>query len=357
MSVWLTACTDVSVCPDTEHPHSTDLTLTFEWDPRHTDRPDTMFVALYKIINTEHSVISIPMPDAGSGTPKAGDGEDNTPVLPYTRKIPGGEYTMLAFSKNSATLDFINLDRFEQDKTVSLKEIKIRVKEAKASEIPELKEAGWIDLNPTTSYIINTGQLYTDIESKRNLLTGTATHVQFRPQPITQKIKINFRLIVREGMTIQKIIAELSGVARQVELASRHIDRSSTHRMVFCPQVVTQQDSILTCEGEVNVLGLFPSENASFISGPGILHLAVKVLSGNVPQTFHYGINLKSTITKAALLQMADDDENVQLSANKPGATLVIEQLLQLQSKGNKPGENTGIDSWFDSDTKVDVEI
>ena len=64
-----------------------------------------------------------------------------------------------------------------------------------------------------------------------------------------------------------------------------------------------------TYEGSVYTLGLFPSTDATYTTGPGILQLAILARFGESEKVFRAGINLQQSIRDAQLIEKASEKD------------------------------------------------
>ena len=128
-----------------------------------------------------------------------------------------------------------------------------------------------------------------------------------------------------------------------------------TCRVLFPAREVSREGQTVLYEGEVNVLGLFPGKDDSFITGPGILQLSIQARSGEYERLFHAGINLKGTITRAGLMNALPGETGFRVAREE--AVLTVEALLKIKNNQIEPGgDGQGVEVWFDSD-KIDVEV
>ena len=210
------------------------------------------------------------------------------------------------------------------------------------------------DFNPSYAYIRDSGPLFLDV-MKETFAEGAVKSLRLEPERLTQRIAIRFRLELEEGVEVERITGEISGVAGEVELMSGTVDDSVTYRSLFEAAEVSREGQVSLYEGVVNVLGLFPGKDDSFITGPGILQLSIRARSGEYERVFHAGINLKETITRAGLMNALPGDAGFRTAREE--AELQVESLLRIRNDQVEPGgEGQGVENWFNSDN-IDVEL
>lgn len=94
MSCLLSCTTDVELCPEPldAHPHRATVTYSFNWNSQHTQRPDSMYVLAYRVINLWKSSMVVtaednpakghwmwPLDELANNYPATDDTEDNAP--------------------------------------------------------------------------------------------------------------------------------------------------------------------------------------------------------------------------------------------------------------------------------------
>lgn len=350
--------------------------IKFEFDWGQYEQPDSMILIMSRIINTRHYVQEISLNDMPEIVP------DDNEEIPVTRadattqsnkedadgkiidgklQIKGGEYFMLAISKPGEGVELSHLDNFADDNTIGINDLNVSVQQRELNEIPELAGSNdkdyikWMDFNPNYSYVMNISPIYMASLKNVDIKTGSDLSIKFAPKMMTQKIKIPFKVLIEEGVEITNVIAEISGVVKEINAVSCTIDSTKTHRVIFKPQLLNAVNNTLSYEGEINVLGLFPSRQPNFITGPGILQLAIYTQAQGKKRIFHTAKNLYAEIREAKLLTYTGEGNKYQVA--KENVTLSTDYKFKITVKQIVTDNEDGIDIWQENDNFIEGEL
>lgn len=343
------SCAQVELNERVNQSQYADLKAEFNW--REYQKPESIYLILNRIINTHRYVQEIAVGE------EAGDGT----VVDGKLQIKGGEYFMLAISKPQEGVEITRLNEFTTDPSISINDLKISLNTRELRSIPELAGSSegdfikWMDFNLNYKYITNTAPIYTDILKNIEVKTGNSLQVAFTPKPLTQEIRIPFRVIIEEGVQITNVLAEMSGVVKEVNTITCQFDSSSIHRIIFAPQLVGQTDRTLSYQGVIHVLGLFPNNRASNILGPGILHVAIYAEAEGKKRIFHTAKNLYNEIKQAALMNYVAQDDKFQIAKEK--ATLATDYVFKITREQITADYENGIDIWKECEDDIEGEL
>ena len=251
----LSSCTDVELCSDAEHPHTTPVVFDYDWSEAH-EQSDSMYVIAYRVIKCKYYSMAVnstdhlgrfiygapaepttpeePTEPSEPDTPEAPDTPSNpdTPTTPDTPSEGGasptepsepsvpavpasakrapesatqgrrifplnkGEYKFFTFALDDTELKYNNVDDFMNGKTESsrISDIYLEYKVYKKGD-PNLKSRikNWDDYNPYAGYIqSNVRPVYFDSIPLRNI-DGKAEHIaKFTPRNLSQNIDVYF---------------------------------------------------------------------------------------------------------------------------------------------------------------------
>lgn len=344
------SCTMVPLDGSEYLPDSVGVNLVLNWPQgiAESDKPENMCVAMSRIINTVHYVWQA---DSAGVVKDYGSSRDNM--------IPNGEYYMMIFNDISATYTIDAIDRFQSDPAVSMRELSAVVNDLPEDQIP----SGVADFNPAFGYVNSADPLYIDVKKQRIYPTLTPD-LAFDIKTLTQKLTFRVSLKLIGNVTIENdmINAEISGVPKRVQLMSALV-RDSTYRALFEMKKASQNGNVYVYQGNVNVLGLFPSGSQSDVVGPGILQLTIPAITMSedgttqVKRLFHAGINLRETILGAVLMSQLADGSGYR--AARSSAVLVVNSVLEIDEDQIRQDEDSqGVEVWFDSDDNdIDIEV
>lgn len=362
------SCTRVEYGASEDMPGSVQVSFSFDWQGMET--PEEMYVLMSRIINTVHygwevapdgtvrnPVSDTPQTETGtetsapdrnpvSGTePEAGQEPDMT--------VLNGEYFIMAFNSDEDVLTAENVGPFVTDEATAMSSIILRAKGCTDEEVDEAYGGDWTDFNQLVGFIHNTGPVYLDVRQIR-IDPANPAEISLTPSPLTQEITFSVDIETEDGVEIQDITAEISGLAGSVEAMSGYISDETTYRAAFKMYEAGQAASGKRYEGKIHTFGLFPSKDKNYITGPGILQLSIKASDGTDTKVFHAGINILETIASAEMIETAGyglyriskDKVSLQIPAR---LTILKDQIAQ--------GDGQGVEIWVDSDEYFDTEI
>lgn len=359
------ACTQVEVCSETEHPHTATLHVAIDFGENEARKPETVQVIASRIVNTWRYAFTMPTtlgeavtpPVAPSVTARAtGDTNAGTEPEPASVHLKSGEYTFFFVGQNES-LEIEKLDSYIADYQYSMRDLSLVVKKVKKADIPELEGVDWVDFNPGQPFIAYKGPVFKDLQHDVSLFSGKESTIHSTLNPITQKLFVDFNIKLEGAVTVDKIIAELSGVVSRVGLLNNALDKERTGRIIFRPEVQGGQvGGTLAFRGEFEVLGVIGSKSKKNVTGPGIMQMAIYVEAAGKKKIFHAGINLMKCISDAGLTETVKDGNSEYIVVTKSEGTLNIEQELTINADKIVEWEDgEGFDVWFDSQD-IDIE-
>lgn len=366
-----TSCAQVELNEYTKTSQYAGLAADFNWGTY--QKPKSVYLILSRIINTHRYVQEIALDGAttpetlvtreASGTPDNPSNEENMDgkVIDGKLQIKGGEYFMLAMSKPEEGVEITRLDEFTTNSAVSINDLNVSVKPKELHEIPELAGSSegdfikWMDFNLSYKYIKNIAPIYTDLQKNIVVKTGDNLQVAFAPKPLTQEIKIPFKVAIEEGVQITKVLAEISGIVKEVNAISCQFDSSSIHRIIFAPQLVSRYEQTLSYEGVINVIGLFPNNGPTNFIGPGILHVAIYAEAEGKKRIFHTAKNLYNEITQAKLINYVEKGNKFELARER--ATLATDYVFKITVEQITADYENGIDIWKECENDIEGEL
>ena len=224
----------------------------------------------------------------------------------------------------------------------------------------------WTDYNPYADYILGYfAPIYSDMVDLievplSNSGSPQTVTVNFHPTPVTQRLTFTFDVDKAEGVVIDSMIAEVSGVPARMELNTGYVDADKTYKVLFKPNYdnagyTTKADSmaaaVIRCTGVVQVIGIIQSYNPEWSTGPGVMHLAIYTHTeddeGAQRTKLHrVCINLYNTLEQAGLMEWDKDKKKYKQAVKE--AILPIEAVLEVKKDQAAGGEDTesGIDNW-----------
>lgn len=274
-SLSLAACTDVDICMSDEHPHLGIVELSYDWNGVEVN--DSMVVMPYRI-TPNWSCVYICSPDGVRGH-YISNSPDSVPTND-TLKVKAGELRFLTFSYDTDNNGFTYKNALS-DTAVNRNSVAVEYKSYKLSA-PVIQEAFGAEVTALEkagcSYVLN-GNMFNHIYSQYTAVTeiknGTNA-VEFAPKSILNDYEFSFDISAQD-VTVDKVIASLSGIPYRYNFTEERPDADSTATVLF--DVTSAGTSKYT--GKAVVTGLLRAANANSTSGAGILELAIWVTNAS----------------------------------------------------------------------------
>lgn len=339
------ACTEVDICDsNVQHPHVAEIDFT--WNSADAD---SVVVLAYRVVNNwrcgyifdpntkegHYIYNSIKIEDREKSTDGTNENTDNetatdeTPsednigdetvennqttddtetvvddysILPFVTKC--GELYFTAFNYDTDN-EYLTCGKFVNGRVVGAEHAAVGYKKTYSKNNAPLAQ-DWTELNPGYKYVSNIpeeadvyyGTKMYDIEE------GFVNKIEMTPKGVLQPIKVNIN-IEPQGVAVDKVVAELSGVSANFNLFRGTPNTESTYKVLF------ELDSDYS--STINVLGLVRSNSFTSVKGDGVLQVAVHV-NGKV---YNAQMNLFNTINAYGKF-IAGGKDNVELNINAP---------------------------------------
>ena len=346
-----TACTLVDLCPETEHPHTSYVNAKFDWSGEEADKPAEMNIFAARKPNTWRINGKVNTETGEITTTELQEGNTETEV---PMRLRGGEYTLMAINNyEDVTID--NLDVFLTDTRADPDTLFLRLNDMPREELPELRGIDLPDFNPSYRYVRNIGRVYYDLQQDIHIDADKDIVLHFAPEPISQTVTIHFNIRTIGNVQIDSLVAEISGIGGRLNIAKAYIDTTKLYRIVFRPTLEQIEPGVLRCSSRIQALGIIPSLNSSFTSGPGILQVAIYASAGGRKQIFHAGANPREDLINARLTERRDDGLTY-LRQTEPVEIFLSEELV-IDEKSIVDQGDESLNYWFDHDTNIDVDV
>ena len=383
------SCVQVDVCSDNKHAHLGEVVVSYQWPENiGEERPDSMLALVNRVVNNHYVGYVTDAETSEGGRYIFGKMYDEADSRLQVRE---GEYRMFAFNHNPAIYNFEGLHETEDESINALDMSGLAVTYVGR----DCDKKGWRDdLNPGLQYIAsdikpiyyaiypNPSEAKVDSTQKYSfgVRVGESVNVLLEPQKATQDITFSLPIYAESQVTIDSIIAEVSGIPHKMMLRSGKLDIDTVYRMLFQFDVnedCAQLDTILNideggafvekafslCEylSTISVTGLVSNKNPKAGFGAGILQLCVYAScdneNGGKEEFSSYArINLYNTLTQTPLVVKIDDVKEgtyfIKNSGENPNMpysnTLCIPDTLLFMHNGSmsQTNEDGSKDSW-----------
>ena len=340
----LVFCSVVSSCvmldlKTAEISDASKIAFALEWDAIAGEgRPDTFFVD----INRVPDVIRYAFELDASGNYLPDNDHDSSAVY--------GDYIMLAYTRDRDNYNFSGLDTFISDPKVSMLDFKASLKDLPEDELEELRQGSRLDFNAAYRFVRHSVPLWC-ASQKGNVSDTQDNAFNFAMHPMLQDITFVVNLETETGVDIVSVVAEISGVPAGFSLLTGAVDMDDMARVIF-----RMSPSGGHYEGTAGIPGLFPSENVSLYTGPGIMRLAVTAEKDGVRKVLRPAMNIGNLITSASLMERIPGTDGYRIS--RRSAVLEVAEPLTIGAGSfSSSGSGSGsVEGWFDSDS-IDIEI
>lgn len=414
----LGACsTEVDLCYG-DHPHRSSLDLRFDWAADNDKaRPDSMYVVALRPVNQlKYGFRVTSAPDRVSNqvegvllfpeservdkngntspvepeNPETSEGTEDTETTSpdgsasasqtrtgETESAPeqdrlwmrNGKYMLAAFNGTSTAFES-SLNDFAGNEYATLDDLQVRYKiYATPGELPgAAKYRHWMDKNPYAGYVQdNVEPLFyatnSSFEVPVSAKASSKVVCRFAPRRMTQQVNIQFNIVKKEeGIRIDSVQAEMSGVASAIQLSNGNLTTDQTYKLLFSP-ACSRTDGMsqmqpIQVRGKINVTGLICNNSASLQTGPGIMHVniytTVEGESGTCVRVFKAGINLYRLLHKTP--SVAKDARTGLVKQTRRDLTLSITAPLEMTRDQVLDSKVSGVDNWVFLE-KLDLEI
>lgn len=275
-SLSFAACTDVDLCTNEEHPHLGIVELGYDWNG--IEAKDSMVVLPYRCMSA-WGCAYICTPDGANGR-YINNAPDST-VLKDTLKVKAGELRFLTVSYDANNQGFSYKNVFNAASMkygsgaiyIQYKPYKLNsalLQDAYGKGIAAFENMGY-------NYVLN-GDMFNPIYSQytdvMNISSGVNS-IEFAPKSVLTNFDFNFD-ISAQGVTVDNIVAHLSGIPYRYNLTSEKPLADSTAAVLFD----VNSSGASKYSGRAAVAGLLRAANSESINGAGILTLAISVTNG-----------------------------------------------------------------------------
>ena len=412
----VTACTEVELCYEAEHPHRTGVTFTYSWDAdADADQPDTMAIAAIRVynlwkcgiyVNTEHgdgfyfhnapqTVPSweIPEPEPEDSVPGSPDTDvtigDDVPVTPEDTipvidpeephemfELREGTYRFYTINYDSTEVRIHDIIDYVRDDVGEIDVNNVYIEYTTYETIDSLNSRfvdHWTDYNPKFPFIYPKGKpLYFDTLAHYNIYKEQENHVEFHPFKLTQHIDVYFNLqkdSVGASLRIDSVFAEISGIPVRMNPFNKHIDLRRTAKIQFPTELESEGGGSITdnfgngtkvrVHGVIDVPTVVNCQSPSDISGPGFMQvLAFTTATDSSGKEYHKRIqgrmNVYHAIQEADLIEYSEDGEMAW--AKSPTGVIDIKAKIVISGDDvvNNSDDDGGIDTWQEADDSDD---
>lgn len=151
---------------------------------------------------------------------------------------------------------------------------------------------------------------------------------------------IRIPVYVGNNVTLEEIVACITGVPSSLNLLTSAVERSSSGKI----WVNMEPNGAGSYTTTVGCLGIIPPIGGSYTTGTGVIHLYITASTGDVRRTFVLSHNMKKEIDANPMLQSVDAD-NMYRIVNRD-VTYVIDSPLKIFESNILYGELENLYEW-----------
>ena len=406
----ITACTEVDLCDDAEHPHRAHVIFNYNWNPGDTRLPDSMVIAAVRIVNlwkcgiiynhrtdSGRYIVNAPQtipvwadpdtyyPPPPPPTPSgytdivANEPEPTTPPPVPTRPeaiyqhyaLREGTYKFLTLNKDAKEIIIDPVYQYltapnEEMQTTDIT-ISYRTYDLNDPALRQISQTKWEDSWNTGFRYIQPGAapVYFDTVLFHNIYKGgQENRISFNPKRVTQNIDLYVGIakdIDSAQFCIDSVMCELSGIPVKMSLIDGYLDISRTAKMLFWADFVNADHQPIpgdtygadstVIHANIDVTGIVPPNNTDLQSGPGILVLKLFTTAINNAgvkrnKVFNISINLFYSLQRANLTQITEDQLHLYHSTGHGEVNVKTNVKLKGTDIVNKSTDEGGLDLW-----------
>lgn len=307
------------------------LSFNYVWETQSADATkDSLYCLINKTRYTSHYFLKT---DANGAikSDKTVDSEDKVvDGVQFDSKyyLKSGEYTVYVIDKPQEGLSIDSLKNFVQSAAASSNDIVLRVHEQNVNDMEILKDESWegtswmSTLNETYPYFYNIDSVRFDFKTNYIVENGVDATLEFKPFNITQKVVMPFIVTAEEGVNIQKILIEFSGILERRYLTDNKAiigdDNKGIGRIILSADEVKKEGNDIHYQAELHTLGLIPNLESDIIAnGPGAIYMAIYAEAEGKKKMLRTTKNISKCIKDAGGVFYDDKTEVFEIRSNE----------------------------------------
>ena len=210
---------------------------------------------------------------------EAAEGEQPSEPIPEPNPEPE------SIPQKSA-IEIENLETYISDQSVKVNNLFLQIKSMGKKKPALITKNDLPDFNPQYEYLEDiTSPIFHGLTRNVHIRNGELDVVDIDMQRMSQRINIHF-YIQTDGLLkkedISEPIMEVSGICGRFNITESYVDTTKLYRMAH--QVLPQDFTIepaapntYKCVAHFHTMGIIPSSDKNYLSGPGIIQIAVRI--------------------------------------------------------------------------------
>lgn len=339
IAIWaLSSCIRISLQTSDSTSDKAPVSFKIDWNGIDApSRPDSVKIAMNQTLDAVRYFYTV----------------DSEGAFPDTtaRMASFGNYLILAFTTEGEDYTVSGLEGYPENVTVSMRDFLATVKDLPTEELNAMRDDSSLDFNASYRFIRTPSSPLYAATLRESVSDTKANEYGLVMTPLLLSATFRVGIAAEDGVSVDKVVAEVSGVPASVSILSGETSLEDIARVIFLMSAGENGEY----EATVLVPGLYPSENTKLTSGPGIFRLALTATKDGVTKVLRPAINIGDIITSASIMQTVSSSGGQKLS--RTSAEIEIPGPLTVDGESFTSGSlGEGVEGWFDSGS-VDVEI
>lgn len=345
------------------------LSFKYNWKKgMNTNAADSMYCLMNRVQYSHHYFVKTDNNGVVKcdNTPESAEDISDASLFESRFYVKPGEYYVCAIRKPYEGVVMDSLWNFVESTNVSFNDIVLRFEEVKKEDLPELKNKDgsvikWIsNQGDEYPYFRNISPMEFDLKKNFTINSNSTVDVDFNPGFITQKVIIPFTVHLKNGVEIENVLMEISGVVKERYLSKDVLiadnEGKNTGCVIVKPKLVssTPDGEELYYEAEVNSFGLMPNKLINSSIGPGLMHLVIYGKVGNKVKPLNTTKNISRFLEESGSVEYNEMD-NVYRVLNHE---LKLKTGFEFEITAERILSDTedGIEEWEDDGNDIDGE-
>lgn len=337
-------CTDI-ILGGTVEEYGTEssVNIAFDWSGTSfadsVERPDSLTLVMGRMVDSSRIWVR-----CGSAGASFAD----------SLMLPNGDWLCVALNENVEGVSFTGLEEFKTGDLSSVKSIVASVDTFTRTQAMMIH--GGIDPNPGMPYYQPVSGLAGAFVRAR-INGAQENNVVMKMYDVSAPVTFNLKVKIEDGVEVEKITGEVSGVPGVVALMSKEVVASRTGKAMFDIDPVDGGGSVsggtAGWRGVARVTGIVAPLRSDVVVGDGILCVRVYVKVGGKRMIYVASVNLKPLLDEKPVL--VPTDRSAVYRCPEDGAfALDIPATLWLTPVGVMPEEDgSGVVDWVNQ-AKID---
>ena len=307
------------------------ISFNYVWETQSADATkDSLYCIINKTRYTSHYFLKTDANGAIKSDKTVDNEEQVVDGVQFDSKyyLKSGEYTVYVIDKPQEGLVIDSLKNFLQSAATSPNDIVLRVREQNIDDMELLKDESWegtswmSTLNCNYPYFYNIDSVRFDMKTNYVIENGVDATIEFKPFNITQKVVMPFVVTAEEGVNIQKILIEFSGILERRYLTDNRAiigdNDKGIGRIILSADVVKKEGNDIYYQVVLHTLGLIPNLYSEVIyNGPGAIYMAIYAEAEGKKKMLRTTKNISKYIKGSGGVAFDDKDKVFEILTNE----------------------------------------